>query len=97
MQKFTNENGAEVFVMGPEEVAGFVAEVTRARDEAAITPRDPEVVEATKLYRVTWHYGRGRAYEEMTASRPFTWAEVEHELSFDEGPGQRTTTWEEWS
>lgn len=43
MQKFTNDNGAEVFVMDPEEVAGFVAEVTRqaapvTRDQRTSTP-----------------------------------------------------------
>lgn len=117
MQKFTNDNGAEVFVMGPEEVAGFLAEVERQRQEADAASRGksgyfdddghwhdwPPAEDAAvptkdpgQLYRVTWNYGTGRNHESMTATRPFTWAEVEHELLADEGPARRTT-YEEWS
>lgn len=94
MRKFTNENGAEVFVMGPEEVAEFVTEVTLNFPGCPpVKGVGPPIVEKPALFRVTWNYRGG---ESMTASHPFTWAEVEHELLADEGPDRRTT-WELWS
>jgi hypothetical protein len=50
--------------------------------------KDPRV----KLYRITWVYRDGAP--DLVSSRPYTWAEVEHEQSFDDG--EVTTTYEDW-